>query len=58
MRVYNNFCRINKKSLKDKRSCDDPTISAQRVGITNRIYTAHDILSFSFNREYLVLYNK
>jgi DNA polymerase III epsilon subunit len=58
MRVYNNFCRTNEKSLKDKRSCDEPTTPAQRVGIANRIYTAHDILSFSFNREYLVLYNK
>jgi DNA polymerase III epsilon subunit len=54
MRVYNNFCRTNEKSLKDKRSSDEPTTPAQRVGIANRIYSAHDILSFSFNREYLI----
>jgi hypothetical protein len=56
--VYNNFCRTDEKSLKDKKSCNKPTTAAQRVGITNRIYTAHGILSFSVNREYFVLYNK
>ncbi len=51
MRVYNNFCSTNKKSLKDKRSKEIPSTPAQRIGITNEIFTAQDILSFSLNKE-------
>jgi hypothetical protein len=54
MRVYNNFCRTNEKSLKNKGVVDAPTTPAQRLSIANKAYSAHDILSFSFNREYLV----
>ncbi|WP_163133634.1 exonuclease domain-containing protein [Agarivorans sp. Alg241-V36] len=57
MRVYNNFCRTNEKSLKNKRIDDIPTTSAQRIGIADEVYSAQDILSFSFNREYLA-YNE
>ncbi|ALQ06793.1 hypothetical protein D172_001260 [Pseudoalteromonas sp. Bsw20308] len=54
MRVYNNFCRTNEKSLKDKRSNDEPTTPAQRVGIAQHVYRASDILSFSANKEFMV----
>lgn len=54
MRVYNNFCRTNEKSLKQKKSKDEPTTKAQRVGIVDKVCSAQDILNFSFNREFIL----
>ena len=51
MRVYNNFCRTNEKSLKAKQSKEVPTTPAQRIGITDKVFTAQDILSFSYHKE-------
>jgi DNA polymerase III epsilon subunit len=54
MRVHNNFCRTNEKSLKRKRVNDMPTTPAQRLSIASKVYSANDILSFSFNREFIL----
>jgi DNA polymerase III epsilon subunit len=52
MRVYNNFCRTNEKSLKIKKSAEKPSTPAQRMGIADKVFTAQDILSFSYHKEF------
>ncbi|GLX77971.1 hypothetical protein tinsulaeT_13110 [Thalassotalea insulae] len=52
MRVYNNFCRTNEKSLLSKKDHSEPTTAAQRLGITDKAYTASDILSFSVHSRF------
>jgi hypothetical protein len=51
MRVYNNFCRTNERTLKAVQSKEEPTTAAQRIGLTSKVYDAQDILSFSPHRE-------
>lgn len=53
MRVYNNFCRTNEKSLKIKKSAEKPSTPAQRIGIVDKVFTAQDILSFSYHKEFV-----
>lgn len=52
MRVSNNFCRTNEKSLLSKRDKAEPTTPAQRIGIASFAYSASDILSFSTHAQF------
>ncbi len=57
-RVYHNYCSTNERSLnkeyKGKRELrPDPTSPAMRLNLTNKIFTAEEILSFSLNNELL-----
>lgn len=52
-RVYFNYCmtndRTNKKKYKGKTK-PIPTTPAMRLGLVNKVFDAHDMLSFSLNR--------
>jgi len=57
-RIYHNYCSTNERSLKDeykgrRNLMPEPTSPAMRLNLTNKIFTAEEILSFSLNNELL-----
>lgn len=57
-RIYHNYCSTNERSLKEeykgkRQLMPKPTSPAMRINLTNRVYKAENILSFSYNNEML-----
>ncbi len=54
--MHHNYCSTNERSLKEeykgkRQLMPKPTSPAMRLNLSNRVYKAEDILSFSFNNE-------
>lgn len=55
-RIYHNYCSTNERSLREeykgkRQLMPKPTSPAMRLNLTTDLFTAEDIISFSFNKE-------